>query len=165
MCQFPSVFHFLSSLLSSLFSPTYASFISYLYIIYECWYHSSGDPVISGEVHIRWSDTWSWLLLILDIREAYEEVLKIYRLISYRLEFTLYPILFLIILKNIIQHWQQVIPSSVIDILCQPIRELSTSECYHPYRSTGSNYIQKCSFQDNYMNYISFSFFQELFLV
>ena len=44
-------------------------------------------------------------LLSLDITEGYEEVMKIYRPISYRLEFASYPVLFPIILKNIAQQY------------------------------------------------------------
>ena len=39
-----------------------------------------------------------------DKTEGYKEVMKIYRLISYQLEFVLYAVLFLIILKNITQQ-------------------------------------------------------------
>ena len=46
------------------------------------------------------------------------------------------------------------------EILCQPLRELFTSECHHLGRST-SNYIQKHTFQDHYIKYISFSFLQD----
>ena len=64
-----------------------------------------------------------------------------------------------------IHTWQQVTHSRVIDILCQPISEMSTSECNHLYRNTFSNDIQKHSFQDHYMSYILFPFFQDHFLV
>ena len=60
---------------------------------------------------------------------------------------------------------QQVTHSWVIDILCQPFRELSTSECHHLYRNTCFYYMKKHSFQDHYMNYILFSFFQTHFIV
>ena len=50
------------------------------------------------------------------ITEGYEEVMKIYRLISYRLEFESYPILFPNIVKNITQQ------SVTRLLLCRAVR-------------------------------------------
>ena len=55
--------------------------------------------------------------------------------------------------------------SSAINILCQSIRELFASDHLHLYRNTSSNYMQKHAFQDQYIKYILFSFFQDHFLV
>ena len=55
--------------------------------------------------------------------------------------------------------------SWVIDILCQSIRELSISQCHQLYRNTFSNYTHKHNIKDHYMNYISFSFFQDHFVM
>ena len=54
---------------------------------------------------------------------------------------------------------QQITHSSVIDILCQSIRELFTSECHNLGRNTYSNYMQKHTFQDCYIKDILLSFF------
>ena len=53
----------------------------------------------------------------------------------------------------------------VIDTLHQPIWELNISECHILCRNIWSDYIQKCAFQDHYITYILFSFFQDHFLV
>ena len=51
--------------------------------------------------------------------------------------------------------------SSVIEILCQPIRKLLTSRCHHLYRNEWFNHIQKYTFPDYYMKHILFSFLQD----
>ena len=61
--------------------------------------------------------------------------------------------------------WQQVSHSWDTDTLCQSIRKLSTSGCHHLNRNTCSTDIKKHNFQDHYVNYVSFSFFQDHFLV
>ena len=52
--------------------------------------------------------------------------------------------------------WQQITHSSGIDILCQPIRELFTSDCHHLGRNKSSNYIQKHTSRPSFKVYIVF---------
>ena len=63
---------------------------------------------------------------------------------------TLMPISY----KNHISH--QITHSSVIDILCQPIRELFTSECQNLCRNTFLLHTEKYLWRSSYKIYINF---------
>ena len=146
MCQFPSVF---LSLLHNLC-------LLYFLLIYDLWMLIC---FIRWSSHIRWDShqvIWHMVmsLLFLGITEGYEEVMKIYRLISYRLEFVSYPILFPIILKNITQHNSTKICLQAISlpfcigkfIIWKPTSKYKGNciqEIYPKMKQTESSYVTK----------------------
>ena len=129
---------------------TYACFISHLYglwmtsafIKWSC--HVRGDlhrvQITSGEL------THGYNFYYVQISLGYEEVMKINRLIAYWLQFISYPILFLIIQKNITQH-----PHSLknIFLLLSCIHKFSSVHCIVILHSTNNIYV----YWNNLINY------------